>query len=117
MPVFDKFLRHFIKDCFVEQKFPDKRFRDSTSFCYVLDHSHFDLSSLISMARMQSAQRKKARKIEKVVTPARDRTGDLLILRSQLVEHSLHCDASPSFMDDCDTVTTTAQDCTESNRY
>ena len=28
------------------------------------------------------------------------------ILRSQLVEHSLHCDASPSFMDDCDTVTT-----------
>ena len=41
--------------------------------------SHFDLSSLISMARMQSAQRKKARKIEKVVTPARDWTGDLLI--------------------------------------
>ena len=35
-------------------------------------YSHFDLSSLISMARMQSAQRKKARKIEKVVTPARD---------------------------------------------
>ena len=33
----------------------------------------------------------------------------------QLVEHSLHCDASPSFMDDCDTVNTTAQDCTESN--
>ena len=32
--------------------------------------SHFDLSSLISMARMQSAQRKKARKIEKVVPPA-----------------------------------------------
>ena len=42
-------------------------------------YSHFDLSSLISMARMQSAQRKKARKIEKVVTPARDRIGDLLI--------------------------------------
>ena len=36
--------------------------------------SHFDLSSLISMARMQSAQRKKARKIEKVVTPARNHT-------------------------------------------
>ena len=45
---------------------------------------------------------------EKVVTDA----------PKQLVEHSLHCDASPSFMDDCDTVTTTlAQDCTESNRY
>ena len=40
-------------------------------------YSHFDLSSLISMARMQSAQRKKARKKEKVVTTTRDWTGDL----------------------------------------
>ena len=31
--------------------------------------SHFDLSSLISMARMQSAQRKKARKKEKGFCP------------------------------------------------
>ena len=34
---------------------------------------------LISMARMQSARSKKARKIEKVVTPAQNWTGDLLI--------------------------------------
>ena len=51
----------------------------ATALPVIYISSHFDLSSLISMARMQSAQRKKARKIEKVVTPARDRTGDLLI--------------------------------------
>ena len=38
----------------------------------LLLYSHFHLSSLISMFRMQSGPGKKARKKEKVVTSARD---------------------------------------------